>query len=165
MKRFQNFIVTKALNFAASPAFHNYGNAQTLHTVVAEPSKQRFLIGIGGDASALDEDMVDIDFKLWVAGEDLPIKQLKGRLNLGRRASLGKRARHKRGSQVLMFACGAYRQAMASGAPPLRPRLQTSTCSDMASASSTSTPSYLTVLSILVCPSSSCTALGLPVRR
>jgi hypothetical protein len=27
--------------------------------------------------------MVDVDFKLWVAGEDLPIKQLKGQLNLG----------------------------------------------------------------------------------
>lgn len=73
----------KALNFPASPAFHNYGNAQTLHTIVAEPGKRRLLIGIGGDAAALDEDMLDVDFKLWIAGEDLPIKQLKGQLNLG----------------------------------------------------------------------------------
>jgi predicted choloylglycine hydrolase len=73
----------QALNFSASPAFHNYGNAQTLHTIVAEPSKRRLLIGIGGDAAALDEDMMDVDFRLWVAGEDLPIKQLKGQLNLG----------------------------------------------------------------------------------
>jgi hypothetical protein len=28
-------------------------------------------------------DMVDVDFDLWVAGEDLPIKQLKAQLNLG----------------------------------------------------------------------------------
>ena len=74
-----------ALNFSASPAFHNYGNAQTLHTIVAEPSKRRFMIGIGGDAAALDEDMMDVDFKLWVAGEDIPVKQLSGQLGLGRR--------------------------------------------------------------------------------
>jgi len=37
----------KALNFSASPAFHNYGNAQTLHTIVTEPPKRRLLIGIG----------------------------------------------------------------------------------------------------------------------
>ena len=73
-----------ALNFSASPAFHNYGNAQTLHTLVAEPAKRRLLIGIGGDAAALDEDMLDVDFKLWVAGEDMPIKQLNGQLGLGR---------------------------------------------------------------------------------
>jgi predicted choloylglycine hydrolase len=72
-----------ALNFSASPAFHNYGNAQTLHTMVAEPAKRRLLIGIGGDAAALDEDMLDIDFKLWATGEDLAVKQLKGQLNLG----------------------------------------------------------------------------------
>ncbi|WFU43150.1 hypothetical protein QA640_12275 [Bradyrhizobium sp. CB82] len=46
---------------------HNYGNAQTLHTIVAEPARRRFLIGIGGDAPALDEDMLDVDFKLWVS--------------------------------------------------------------------------------------------------
>ena len=73
----------KALNFSASPAFHNYGNAQTLHTIVTEPPKRRLLIGIGGDAAALDEDMLDVDFMLWVAGEDLPVKQLKGQLNPG----------------------------------------------------------------------------------
>ena len=42
---------------------------------------------------------------------------------------------------------------------------QTSTCSAIARASSTSMPRYLTVLSILVCPSRSWTALRLPVRR
>lgn len=73
----------KALNFSASPAFHNYGNAQTLHTIVAEPAKRRLLIGIGGDAAALEEDMLDVDFKLWVTGEDLPTKELKGQLGLG----------------------------------------------------------------------------------
>ena len=73
----------KALNFSASPAFHNYGNAQTLHTIVTEPAKRRLLIGIGGDAAAIDEDMLDIDFKLWVTGENLPTKQLKGQLGLG----------------------------------------------------------------------------------
>jgi predicted choloylglycine hydrolase len=73
----------QALNFSASPAFHNYGTAQTLHTIVAEPGKRRILIGIGGDAAALEEDMMDVDFKSWVAGEDLPIKHLVGQLNLG----------------------------------------------------------------------------------
>jgi hypothetical protein len=73
----------KALNFSASPAFHNYGNAQTLHTIVAEPAKRRFLIGIGGDAAALDEDMMDVDFKVWITGENLPTKHLKGQLGLG----------------------------------------------------------------------------------
>ena len=42
---------------------------------------------------------------------------------------------------------------------------QTSTCSAIARASSTSMPRYRTVLSILVCPSRSWTALRLPVRR
>src|SRR5437763_6692631 len=42
---------------------------------------------------------------------------------------------------------------------------QTSTSSAMARASSTSMPRYLTVLSILVWPSKSCTARRLPVRR
>ncbi|MGV7214257.1 hypothetical protein SO180_13225 [Bradyrhizobium sp. UFLA05-112] len=81
-----------ALNFSASPAFHNYGNAQTLHTTVAEPVRRQLLIGIGGDAAALDEDMLDVDFKLWVAGEDLPTKQLRGQLGLGR-LSPGERER------------------------------------------------------------------------
>jgi hypothetical protein len=42
---------------------------------------------------------------------------------------------------------------------------QRSTCSAMERASSTSMPRYLTVLSILVWPSNSCTARRLPVRR
>ena len=83
----------KALNFSASPAFHNYGNAQTLHTIITEPPKRRLLIGIGGDAAALEEDMIDVDFKLWVAGEDLPIEHLKGQLGLGLPSSRRPRAR------------------------------------------------------------------------
>jgi predicted choloylglycine hydrolase len=83
----------KALNFSASPAFHNYGNAQTLHTLVTEPLKRRLLIGIGGDAAALEEDTLDVDFRRWVAGEDLPIKHLKGQLGLGLPPSLRMRAR------------------------------------------------------------------------
>src|SRR6516225_10628436 len=43
--------------------------------------------------------------------------------------------------------------------------LQTSTCSAMASASSTSIPRYRTVLSIFLWPSKSWTARRLPVRR
>src|ERR1019366_9802605 len=42
---------------------------------------------------------------------------------------------------------------------------QRSTCSAIERASSTSMPRYLTVLSILVWPSNSCTARRLPVRR
>lgn len=83
----------QALNFSASPAFHNYGNAQTLHTIIAEPGKRRLLIGIGGDAAALGEEMLDVDFNSWVAGEDLPVKQLKGQLNLGNRSGVSKRDR------------------------------------------------------------------------
>ena len=98
----------QALNFSASPAFHNYGNAQTLHTIVAEPGKRRLLIGIGGDAAALDEDMVDVDFKLWVAGEELPIKQLKGQLNLGLRSFRRIKARRQR-DQVLKPASSTSR--------------------------------------------------------
>jgi hypothetical protein len=43
--------------------------------------------------------------------------------------------------------------------------IQTSTCSAIASASSTSMPRYRTVLSILVWPSKSWTARKFPVRR
>ena len=59
----------------------------------AEPGKRRLLIGIGGDAAAFDEDMLDVDFKSWVAGEDLPTKQLKGQLDLGWQQSARTRAR------------------------------------------------------------------------
>jgi predicted choloylglycine hydrolase len=83
----------QALNFSASPAFHNYGSVETLHTIVAEPARRRLLIGIGGDAAALDEDMLDVDFDRWVAGEDLPIIQLKGQFGLGLRASRQTKAR------------------------------------------------------------------------
>jgi hypothetical protein len=52
----------------------------TLHTIVGEPAKRRLLIGIGGDAAALDEDMLDVSFDRWLAGEDLPVSQLQGQL-------------------------------------------------------------------------------------
>jgi len=71
-----------ALNQSTSPAFfHGYlRGAGTLHTIVGEPAKRRLLIGIGGDAAALEEDMLDVSFDRWVAGEDLPISHLQGRL-------------------------------------------------------------------------------------
>jgi hypothetical protein len=71
-----------ALNRSTSSAFfHGYvGGGGTLHTIVGEPAKKRVLIGIGGDAAALEEDMLDVDFGRWLAGEDLPIAQLQGQL-------------------------------------------------------------------------------------
>ena len=71
-----------ALNRSTSPAFHHgyVGGAGTLHTIVGEPAKKRLLIGIGGDAAALEEDMLDVSFDRWLAGEDLPISQLQGQL-------------------------------------------------------------------------------------
>jgi hypothetical protein len=71
-----------ALNRSTSPAFfHGYvGGVGTLHTIVGEPARKRVLIGIGGDAAALEEDMLDVDFDRWLAGEDLPVSQLQGQL-------------------------------------------------------------------------------------
>jgi len=71
-----------ALNRSSSPAFHHgyLRGAGTLHTLVAEPSKKRLLIGIGGDAAALEEDMLDVDFKQWLGGQDLPVTHLDGQL-------------------------------------------------------------------------------------
>jgi predicted choloylglycine hydrolase len=71
-----------ALNRSTSPAFHHgyRRGAGTLHTIVAEPAQRRLLIGIGGDAAALDEDMLDVDFAEWVAGRDLPVACLEGHL-------------------------------------------------------------------------------------
>lgn len=71
-----------ALNNSRSPAFfHGYlRGSGTLHTLSAEPAKRRVLVGVGGDAAALDEDMLDIDFAAWVNGEDLPVRQLTGQL-------------------------------------------------------------------------------------
>lgn len=71
-----------ALNRSTSPAFfHGYlRGAGTLHTIVGEPAKRRLLIGIGGDAAALEEDMLDVSFDRWLAGEDLPISHLQGQL-------------------------------------------------------------------------------------
>jgi predicted choloylglycine hydrolase len=71
-----------ALNRSTSPAFHHgyLRGAGTLHTIVTEPAKKRLLIGIGGDAAALDEDMLDVDFSRWLGGEDLTIDHLAGQL-------------------------------------------------------------------------------------
>lgn len=71
-----------ALNNSESPAFfHGYQRgAGTLHTLSVEPAKRRMLFGIGGDAAALDEDMLDIDFTAWTSGHDLPVRQLTGQL-------------------------------------------------------------------------------------
>ena len=68
-----------ALNRSTSPVFI-HGSFRTLHTIVGEPAKRRLLIGIGGDAAALEEDMLDVNFDRWVAGEDLPISRLQGQL-------------------------------------------------------------------------------------
>jgi predicted choloylglycine hydrolase len=71
-----------AFNHSKSPAFHHgyRRGAGTMHTIVGEPSKKRLLIGIGGDAAALEEDMLDVDFGRWLDGEDLPITHLAGQL-------------------------------------------------------------------------------------
>jgi hypothetical protein len=71
-----------ALNRSTSPAFHHgyLRGAGTLHTIVGEPAKKRLLIGIGGDAAALDEDMLDVNLDEWVAGKDLPVAHLDGQL-------------------------------------------------------------------------------------
>jgi predicted choloylglycine hydrolase len=71
-----------ALNRSTSPAFHHgyLRGAGTLHTMVGEPTKKRLLIGIGGDAAALDEDMLDVNLDQWSAGENLQISHLQGQL-------------------------------------------------------------------------------------
>ena len=72
------------------------------------------------------------------------------------------------GSCALPHSNNGWREAgrRSGGTCPLRPgRFQRSTRSAMESASSTSMPRYLTVLSIFVWPSNSCTARRLPVRR
>jgi predicted choloylglycine hydrolase len=71
-----------ALNRSTSPAFHHgyRRGAGTLHTIVGEPAKKRLLIGVGGDAAALDEDMLDVDLAEWAAGKDLAVTSLAGQL-------------------------------------------------------------------------------------
>jgi predicted choloylglycine hydrolase len=71
-----------ALNRSTSPAFHHgYARgAGTLHTIVGEPAKRRMLVGIGGDAAALEEDMLDVSLDEWAAGRDLPVTHLAGQL-------------------------------------------------------------------------------------
>lgn len=75
-------VMFSALNRSMSPAFHHgyTRGAGTLHTIVVEPPKRRILIGIGGDAAALEEDMLDVDFAQWLNGEDLPVSYLDGQL-------------------------------------------------------------------------------------
>jgi predicted choloylglycine hydrolase len=74
--------VFAVLNGSTSPAFHHgyLRRAGTLHTIVAEPAKKRLLIGIGGDAAALEEDMLDVDFDCWLGGESLTVDHLAGQL-------------------------------------------------------------------------------------
>jgi hypothetical protein len=71
-----------ALNRSTSPAFHHgyLRGAGTLHTIVAEPAKKRLQIGIGGDAAALEEDMLDVNLDEWLRGKDLPVVHLDGQL-------------------------------------------------------------------------------------
>lgn len=71
-----------ALNRSTSPAFHHgyLRGAGTLHTIVGEPARKRLLIGIGGDAAALDEDMLDVNLDEWLRGKDLPLAHLEGQL-------------------------------------------------------------------------------------
>jgi predicted choloylglycine hydrolase len=71
-----------ALNRSTSPAFHHgyRRGVGTLHTIVGEPARRRLLIGIGGDAAALEEDMLEVSFDRWLLGEDLPVTQLHGQL-------------------------------------------------------------------------------------
>jgi predicted choloylglycine hydrolase len=75
-------VMFTALNNSRSPAFHHgyLRGAGTMHTIVSEPSKKRLLIGIGGDAAALEEDMLDVNFDQWLKGEDLPVAYLDGQL-------------------------------------------------------------------------------------
>jgi predicted choloylglycine hydrolase len=71
-----------ALNRSTSPAFHHgyRRGAGTLHTMVAEPARGRMLIGIGGDAAALEEDMLDVSLDAWAGGADLGVTHLDGQL-------------------------------------------------------------------------------------
>jgi predicted choloylglycine hydrolase len=71
-----------ALNRSTSPAFHHgyRRGAGTMHTIVGEPAKKRLLIGIGGDAAALEEDMLDVSLETWAAGEDIAVTHLAGEL-------------------------------------------------------------------------------------
>jgi len=82
MQRLSAEAMFSALNRSTSPAFHHgyTRDAGTLHTIVAEPSKRRILIGIGGDAAALEEEMLDVSFSQWVNGKDLPVSHLDGQL-------------------------------------------------------------------------------------
>ena len=81
-QRFSADAMFAALNRSTSPAFHHgyLRGAGTLHTIVGEPAKRRLLIGIGGDAASLEEDMLDVNLDRWCAGEDLSVTQLQGRL-------------------------------------------------------------------------------------
>ncbi|GLR85565.1 C45 family autoproteolytic acyltransferase/hydolase [Bradyrhizobium iriomotense] len=92
-----------ALNRSTSPAFfHGYfRGGGTLHTIVGEPTKRRVLIGIGGDAAALEEDMLDVSFDRWLAGEDLPVTHLQGQLG-GMSKPVAWPPRPKRKKQIVL---------------------------------------------------------------
>jgi predicted choloylglycine hydrolase len=72
----------RALNASSSPAFHHgyQRGAGTLHTLVCEPAKGRALLGVGGDAAALETEMLDIDLIGWAAGRDIAPTSLQGQL-------------------------------------------------------------------------------------
>jgi predicted choloylglycine hydrolase len=90
-----------ALNRSTSPAFfHGYlRGGGTLHTIVGEPAKRRVLIGIGGDAAALEEDMLDVSLDRWLVGDDLPISRLQGQLGGMTRTVEWPPRRKKKGAQ------------------------------------------------------------------
>jgi predicted choloylglycine hydrolase len=97
-----------ALNSSMSPAFHHgyLRGAGTLHTIVAEPGKKRTLIGIGGDATGLEQDILDVNLSRWCAGADLPITHLQGRLGGNSRPFEWPSSRKRRKAAELRIRCG-----------------------------------------------------------
>jgi predicted choloylglycine hydrolase len=97
-----------ALNSSTSPAFHHgyLRGAGTLHTIVAEPAKKRTLIGIGGDATDLEQDILDVNLSRWCAGADLPITQLQGRLGGSSRPFEWPSSRTRRKAAEPRIRCG-----------------------------------------------------------
>lgn len=65
------------LNNSRSPAFHHgYATgAGTLHTIVTSPKDRTLLVGVGGDAAAMQ-----MDLRAWAAGVTLPCRVLQGQL-------------------------------------------------------------------------------------
>jgi hypothetical protein len=91
-----------ALNRSTSPAFHHgyLKGAGTLHTIVGEPSRKRSLIGVGGDAAALEEDMLDLNLDEWLRGKDLPIAHLEGQLGGTSRPFDGRSREHEKKTPI-----------------------------------------------------------------